>query len=99
MTQNQLAELLGVNVDTIRSWRTRRFADKPQFLKPDLPKHKGESCYSAANVAQWLMQNEDYKARVVALLAPEPAFVQQPTNQHPASTLGLAVICEGLPSC
>ena len=88
MDQETLAEVLGVSVDTLKSWRTRRMARSPLFLKPDLPPTNRKATYSHANVARWLMRNPDYKARVIALLAPEPEFLQA----QPLAPVGLAAI-------
>jgi hypothetical protein len=88
MDQETLAEVLGVSVDTLKSWRTRRMAKSPLFLKPDLPPTNRKATYSHANVARWLMRNPDYKARVIALLAPEPLH----NTAQPVHAAGLGVI-------
>jgi hypothetical protein len=73
MNQTQLAELLGVSIDSLKVWRSTRARDTPLCLVPDGVEGK-QSTYSMPVILEWLQRpaNETYRNRILALFAPAP---------------------------
>ena len=72
MAQEDLAELLGVEVRTLRQWRQTDFMELPKYL-PCVTKAKKteKSFYDPETILKWLEKNPEYQDRVLAALAPE----------------------------
>jgi hypothetical protein len=72
IAQEDLAELLGVEVRTLRQWRTADFQTLPKYL-PCVPKatKTEKSFYNPETVLLWLKRNPEYRDKVLATLAPD----------------------------
>lgn len=72
-SQEQVAELLGVSVRTLRQWRLT----DPPSLRLRLPCVKarptGPARYTRADLLDFCRRNPRYSSKVLALLAPDSA--------------------------
>jgi len=107
LPQEDLAELLGVEVRTLRQWRTTDFMELPKYL-PCVPKatKTEKSFYDPETVLLWLDKNPEYRDKVLAALTPNetraallPKALRAPVVQPVAQANPWNSILEGLGQC
>lgn len=69
-SQEEVATMLGVSLDTLKVWRSARYRGNPLALMPVEPARKGSpSRYSTADLNAWLDRNEAKLREMVGLVA------------------------------
>ena len=68
ISQTDLAEVLGVEVRTLRQWRVSDFEGTRKYLPAHRKDKVTESFYYMRDVMEWAERNLEYKDRLLALV-------------------------------
>lgn len=71
--QETVAELFGIEVRTLRQWRTSDFKGTKKYLHAIRDTATSKSYYAPEELIQFLERNEEYRDKVLAALSPMEA--------------------------